>query len=367
MSVYRRQNGIYAFDFERRGLRFCGSTRSRSKTEAERIERQKIAAVEKRLAQNEAQRTSPISVDVAFDRFWTEVGDNYKGSYRATVFKALADLLADLKPSTPLRDVGPSKITEIITSRKLAGLKNATINRTVTEILRRVMFRAVRRWEQQVRIIDWKDFMLPEPKERVRELRDHEEKKLFRKMRADYRPVLRFALASGLRLREVVGLRWKDIDWTSRTVSVLGKGSKPATIPLTSQMRAVISPLREHHPEAIFTYVSRDTRKEHRRGEGLVRGKRYPITYQGLKTAWRRHGGSAAGLEDFRFHDIRHTAATRLLRTSGNLRLVQRLLRHEDIATTTKYAHADDEDLRQAMERVAQARPEVNDDDVSAA
>ena len=61
-------------------------------------------------------------------------------------------------------------------------------------------------------------------------------------------------------------------------------------------------------------------------------------------------------LSDFRFHDVRHTSATRLLRDSGNLKLVQKLLRHEDVATTVKYAHADDEDLRRAMESVEKSR-----------
>ena len=356
MSVIRRKNGIYDYDFWRRGLRFCGSTGSRSEREARRVERLKIEEAERNIARYQAQKSGPISVDVAFDRFWAEVGDSYHGSYRATVFKALADLLADLGKDTLLRDIGPNAITEIIAKRRGASLKAATINRTVTEVLRRIWLRASRKWEQQLPTIDWKDLMLPEPKERIRELRDHEETTLFEHMRPDYRPVLRFALASGLRLKEVVGLRWANIDWTARTVSVVGKGDKPATIPLTSEMRAIIVPLKGQHPEAIFTYVSRDTRPNHRRGAGLVRGKRYPITYEGLKTVWRRHGGPAAGLEDFRFHDIRHTAATRLLRTSGNLRLVQRLLRHEDIATTTKYAHADDEDLRCAMEAVTESR-----------
>lgn len=356
MSVTRRENGIYDYDFRRGGLRFCSSTGSRSEREAKRIERVKIQEAERNIARYKAQKSGPICVDVAFDRFWTEVGDSYRGSYRATVFKALADLLADLGKDTLLRDIGPNTITEIIAKRRGTGLKNATINRTVTEILRRIWLRASRKWEQQLPPVDWKDLMLPEPKERVRELRDHEETTLFDQMRADYRPVLRFALVSGLRLKEVAGLRWSDIDWTARTVSVIGKGNKPATIPLTSEMRAIVVSLKGQHAEAIFTYVSRDTRPTHRRGAGLVRGQRYPITYEGLKSAWRRHGGSAAGLDDFRFHDIRHTAATRLLRASGNLRLVQRLLRHEDIATTTKYAHASDEDLRDAMEAVTESR-----------
>jgi site-specific recombinase XerD len=75
-----------------------------------------------------------------------------------------------------------------------------------------------------------------------------------------------------------------------------------------------------------------------------------------MKSTWRRYGGEAAGLDDFRLHDTRHTRATRLLRTSGNLKLVQQLLGHEDIATTAKYAHATVEDLRAALERDAEAR-----------
>ncbi|MXQ12539.1 tyrosine-type recombinase/integrase [Microvirga makkahensis] len=51
---------------------------------------------------------------------------------------------------------------------------------------------------------------------------------------------------------------------------------------------------------------------------------------RGQKTAWRRTlAKEETGVTAFRFHDSRHTAATRLLRSSGHLRLVQRLLRHE--------------------------------------
>lgn len=69
---------------------------------------------------------------------------------------------------------------------------------------------------------------------------------------------------------------------------------------------------------------------------------------EGFKTAWRRYRDKS-GVENFRFHDTRHTAATRTLRT-GNMKIVQRMLGHEDITTTAKYAHAMIEDMRIAME-----------------
>jgi integrase len=58
-----------------------------------------------------------------------------------------------------------------------------------------------------------------------------------------------------------------------------------------------------------------------------------------------------AKIPDFRFHDLRHTFATRLLRQTGNLKLVSRLLGHTTIDTTARYAHVLDEDLEQALER----------------
>ena len=58
-------------------------------------------------------------------------------------------------------------------------------------------------------------------------------------------------------------------------------------------------------------------------------------------------------MDGYRFHDNRHTAATRVLRACGNLKVAQKLLRHADIATTAKYAHVMHEDVLEAMERAA--------------
>lgn len=69
-----------------------------------------------------------------------------------------------------------------------------------------------------------------------------------------------------------------------------------------------------------------------------------------------RRAVSKAGVENFHVHDLRHTAATRLLRTTGNLVMSQKLLGHSQITTTTRYAHVTKDDLRQAMEDVENAK-----------
>ncbi len=106
---------------------------------------------------------------------------------------------------------------------------------------------------------------------------------------------------------------------------------------------------RGHHPEFVFTYVAVRTRGER------VRGERQPITYNGLKTTWRRLR-SAAKVADFRFHDKRHDLATKLLRKTGNLKLVQKALNHRNIKTTLKYAHVLDDEVAAGLQQVQKSR-----------
>jgi integrase len=75
----------------------------------------------------------------------------------------------------------------------------------------------------------------------------------------------------------------------------------------------------------------------------------------GTKSAWQRLRADA-GVTDFRFHDFRHDFGSKLLRDSGNLKLVQKALNHGDIKSTLRYAHVLDEDVAAAVERVARRK-----------
>lgn len=364
MSVYKpKKSPFYTYDFELNGVRFHGSTKCRSKREAEQFERER--RVEAEIASRDAHRSAnaPMTVNVGFDRFWVEKGKGYKGSARETFFTSLKWLSNQLGKNTLLRDIGPLKVTDAIAARlaekaKTAKverpIKNSTVNRTVIEPLRAVLNRARKNWEQKVQEIDWKNFILPTPKERVRELTAEEEERVFASLREDHHPIVFFSIVSGFRLSECVNLRWTDIDWGNLTIAVVGKGDKADVQPIAADVRDFLWQLRGQHPEKVFTYVAEQTRPQ----QGRVAGQRYPITYYGLSTAWRR-AKLDAKLIDYRFHDNRHTAATRFLRATGNLKLCQMFLRHEDIATTMKYAHATNEDLRTALNTAAESRKGV--------
>ena len=80
-------------------------------------------------------------------------------------------------------------------------------------------------------------------------------------------------------------------------------------------------------------------------------GTVFGVTYSGVKSAWRRCRQNSK-VTNLRFHDLRHTFATRLRRSGADLAIVKDALRHEDIATTMRYAHVTMADLRKAMDGV---------------
>lgn len=365
MSVYKREGSeTYSFDFKLRGRRFSGSTGATTRREAERAE-----AREREVAKAELRRLSgtvrePMTFEVAASRYWHEVGQHHGGGGDENTLWSLAWLKRHIGPARRIADIDDAVVAGIIAIRRGERIRSgqnrkgksdkparlvspATVNRSVTEPLRKILNRARRTWKEPVGDIAWGDHLLREPRERIREMRTEEEARIFSVLRPDYQPAVRFALLTGLRLGEIPRLRWQDVDWGGRQVTVHGKGGKIATVPLAPDVRELLWSLRGHHQETVFTYVAERTR------EGRKRGERHPITRAGLQTAFRRVMPNADVL-NYSFHDNRHTAATRVLRATGNLKIVQRLLRHDQITTTAKYAHALDEDVMAAMQLAAE-------------
>ena len=175
----------------------------------------------------------------------------------------------------------------------------------------------------------------------MRELRGDEADALALAVRPDYAPFFAFARASGIRLRECI-LKWSEVDWNARRITKRGTGGRTVSAPITDEIEAILRRSIGHDPEHVFTYVALRTR------EDRVRGRRCPVTFSGVKTQWRRLR-ARAGVEGFRFHDFRHDLGTKLLRETGNLKLVQKALNHSNVKTTTRYAHALDDEVTDAL------------------
>lgn len=358
MSVFKRPGQeTYSYDFQTGGVRFTGNTGATTKREAER-EEQKQREAAKAVAR---RSTEPLTVGVAFARYFMEVGSYHANS--DTTLSELTWLEEKLGKTTLLSSIGAKEVTSLIAKRRGTGVKPATVNRSVTVRLRAVMSHARKAWEENVKTVQWSDHLLKEPQERVRELSAVEEVDIFTTLRKDFHPIIQFAILSGCRRQELLDMKWRDIDFAGRNFTVVGKGEKTRTNPLSTPMLTLLQDLRVSlgfvpaQSDHVFTYIVRRANKE----AGRSRGERLPIELHALKSAYKR-AVTKAGVVNFRFHDLRHTAASRLLRSSGNLRIPQRLLGHSKIETTLKYAHVTDDDIRAAMEAVTPAKnPESGD------
>jgi integrase len=366
VSVYRdKRSPYYQFDFQHDGNRFHGSTKCTNRRDAEKFE---AAELEKAKALVKATRRAKASlaIDDVADRLWNDSAQ-YDADPKATETN-LARLIEYFGKSKPLTDIDDKAAKEMVAWRRgqrvkrrgkrtkeeeqaLPLISNATVNRSAIKVLQRLF--AFARAEKAVfdDEPEWDKLLLPEPLERVRELKIEEADALDESMRADYEPFFDFVRASGMRLKECVTLRWTEVDFSARQIVRLGKGGGRVVFPITPAVRDILFPLRWQHSEFCFTYVAVYGNKRLSR----VRGQRYPLTYTGAKTAWQRLRASS-GVADFRFHDFRHDFGTKLLRDSGNLKLVQKAMNHSDIKSTLRYAHVLDEDVAVAVERLAESR-----------
>lgn len=165
------------------------------------------------------------------------------------------------------------------------------------------------------------------------------------------RAIMELFYSCGLRLAELVGLDLRDLDLAGGEVQVLGKGAKQRRVPVGGKACEALrrwlqvrSDLADGEQQALF--VSR-------RGTRLARSS----VAQRLKH-WAKKSGLDSQLHP---HKLRHSFATHMLESSGDLRAVQELLGHADISTTQIYTHLDFQHLA-AVYDAAHPRAKSHDD-----
>jgi integrase/recombinase XerD len=154
------------------------------------------------------------------------------------------------------------------------------------------------------------------------------------------RAMLELLYASGLRVSELVALPLAAVDAQLGIVRVRGKGGKERIVPVGQRAQEALALwLRAPRTKLLGKRQSRDLFV-------TPRGKR--MTRQGFWKLLGRHA-AAAGLPDVHPHTLRHSFATHLLERGADLRAVQAMLGHADIATTQIYTHVDRERLKAVL------------------
>lgn len=145
-------------------------------------------------------------------------------------------------------------------------------------------------------------------------------------------PVVLVAINTGLRRGELLSLRWADVDLGSKLLTVRAdkaKSGKQRHVPLNAEAHAVLQAWKQQADGDAQVFQPAD-----------------------VKTAWASLL-DRAGVAGFRFHDLRHTFASKLVTKGVDLNTVRELLGHGDIKMTLRYAHLAPAHLAAAVERLS--------------
>ena len=223
-------------------------------------------------------------------------------------------------------------VIDIVRSAKLKEASKTTVNRYLA-LIRSILIRSRDEWEWIQRVP--KIRLYKETNDRERALTQEEAKLLLLELPKHQRPVVLFALTTGLRLSNVVRLKWIQVNLDLKHAWIKGSQSKnrsPIAIPLNDLAIEVLQQQLGNHPERVFTYLGK------------------PFEAANTK-AWKS-ALIRAGIEDFRWHDLRHTWATWQRQAGTPTHELQRLGGWKTAAMVERYAHVAPDNLAIAASRL---------------
>ncbi len=259
-------------------------------------------------------------------------------------------------PRRTLREILPGDVERYVAKRRLDRpskrrnpkklLAPATINRELA-FLRHLFNVAIEDGKAEVNPVRPKMFV-KENNERVRFLTDVEEKRLRAAMGEAEWPTVAVALHTGLRQSEQLHLRWQDVDFTTGIITVpRSKHGETRRVPMNDTVREILR-TRASRLKSRYVFPSAT-------GKTPVDARNY-MNRVFLK-ALRK-----AGIEGFRWHDLRHTFASRLVMAGVDLRTAQELMGHKTITMTLRYAHLSPAHQLDAVQRLNPKRTSTTTD-----
>lgn len=154
--------------------------------------------------------------------------------------------------------------------------------------------------------------------------------------------MIKLALATGMRISEVLALRWEDMEpehGAVRLKVVNGKGGKDRILFITPDLFEELQTYVNKHDQEVYGHVFRTTKGE-------------PVKDSYIRRMMRQKAVKAGIKKIITFHSLRHTALTRLYENTKDIRMVQEIAGHSNITTTMIYTHISGADIREAMTKI---------------
>ncbi|TAE75386.1 MAG: tyrosine recombinase [Verrucomicrobia bacterium] len=264
-------------------------------------------------------------------------------AYQLSLRQSLDALANHLKSSgLPLADIGTDELSAFLLQRKQGGLSAASLR--ITTVHLKVFFRWLAA-RGKLPMDPAEPLLSPRPEQSLPETLHGSEVKLLLESIDPTRPLgrrdlamLELFYASGLRLSELCSVRLEGLDLDEGFIRVTGKGNKTRIVPVGGRAReAVDDYLRNERPELVTRRTSSEIFLS-------IRGGR--LSPERVRDIVKERAALAGIEQNVYPHLLRHSFATHLLEGGADLRVIQELLGHADIATTQIYTHVDSARLK---------------------
>jgi integrase len=323
MKLYQRGQ-VWYLTFYVRGKRVQESTGTSNRRKAEKFYALRLSEVERGEFAQSARMT--------LARFGQQYLDYAKANKRSWLRdQQIMKHLNTAMGTAQMGDIGALQIERYKLNRLKESASAATVNREVA--LLKHMFNVAEHWQlfsgrNPVKGVKF----LQEDNVQIRSPSEAEEEELLQCCSPYLQDLVTFAINTGLRLGEILNLKWEEVDLENAVIKMLvRRNRRMLEVPLNDTALAVVNGwygLRKCE----YVFYNPET------------GGQWRDLWLGLKKACRK-----AGLNDVTWHTFRHTFASRLTRNGADLVTVKELLGHSSVSVTMRYAHTNRDAKKRAV------------------
>ncbi len=334
MSVFKKGNNKWYYRFQLNGkeyYRACkGAVDKKTALEYEAVVKAEIMRGNLKIADNRPKPRLKQAISL-----FLEYSKCNKKSYKGDIVSS--KIFLKYFGNITLEELSPAIIEDFKRNLKNdRGNKNATINRHLQALSKMLNLSVANNLLDKNPM--WSVKKLREDNHIVRVLTIDEEKRLFTEIERGYevigrdrvkkiiypyihlKPLVICALQTGMRRGEIFKLKWNCIDFEYRFAELLEtKSGKSRRVPISQKFMDVLNELDKNTE---YVFINPQTN----------------APYVDIKNAFHSVL-KKANIENFRFHDFRHTAATRMLEKGADIRTVQEILGHSSVVVTQRYTH----------------------------
>jgi integrase len=346
------KDGEWFLDFTFKGKRirqFGGATKEAARNALAKI---RVERLEEKLGLRPAETAAPIPFEAFADEFLEVYSKQNKRSWKRD--EILLNNLKRFFKGSSLQTIGPEQVerfkaqrkTEMVVrfkATKKTPISPATVNRELACL--KTLFSKAEEWgrieKNPIRAV--RKFKENNSRERI--LSAAEAARLVECAAEGLRPVLIVALNTGMRRNEILSLKWKNVDFPREYIFIEdSKSGKSRKIPMNAP---VIEALRALPRDPEFVFYNPET-KDHVKD---VKTAFYAACRRAKKDPDDEDDPGIVGL---RFHDLRHTAFSMMVEGGVDIVTVSKIAGHASIQMTMRYAHPTPENMKRAVERLAE-------------